>query len=79
MDEKKKEKIVGIVQIVAMAGYVFWLISSTVGKYIKEKKKNIKKEAKRQNKLNKLRYKQEKKKLREEYKKHGHGNAKVKL
>ena len=76
MDEKKKEKIVGIVQIVAMAGYVFWLTKSTVGKYIKEKKKNIKKEAKRQDKLNKLKYKQEKKKLREEYKKQG--NAKEK-
>lgn len=64
MDDKKRENIIFGVQVATVAGYILLVLSSTVGKYIKETKKNISRQAKRKDKLNKMKYKQDKKRLK---------------
>ena len=47
MEKEKKEKLVQIAQIGTVVVYVFLILHSTVGEYVKLMKKNIRKEAKR--------------------------------
>ena len=54
MEKEKKEKLVQIAQIGTVVAYVFLILHSTVGEYVKLMKKNIRKEAKRKDKLNAL-------------------------
>ena len=51
MEKEKKEKLVQIAQIGTVVVYVFLILHSTVGEYVKLMKKNIRKEAKRKDKL----------------------------
>lgn len=64
MDEKKKSKLIKIAQTTTVVVYVFLVLRSTVGKYIKETKKNIAKEAKRKDKINEAKYKKRLQKLK---------------
>lgn len=63
-NESRHEKLIFFIQAGTVAGYILLVLKSTVGKIIKETKKNIEKDAKRRDKLNKLRYKQKKRALR---------------
>ena len=64
MEGKKREKLIQCIEIGTVAGYILLVLKSTVGKYVKETKKNIKKEAKRKDKLNKMKFDKKKKALR---------------
>lgn len=64
MDENKRDKVISTVEIGVVALYIFMVLKSTIGKYVKETKKNIKKEAKRKDKLNKLKYKKKARRLK---------------
>lgn len=64
MEEKKRDKLIQLIEIGTVAGYILLVLKSTVGKYVKETKKNIKKEAKRKDKLNKLKFDRKKKAFR---------------
>lgn len=63
-NESKHENLIFFIQVGTVVGYILLVLKSTVGKIIKETKKNIEKDAKRKDKLNKLKYKQKKKALR---------------
>lgn len=63
-NESKHENLIFFIQVGTVVGYILLVLKSTVGKIIKETKKNIEKDAKRRDKLNKLKYKQKKKALR---------------
>ena len=64
MEADKKEKVVQLAQLGTVVLYVFLVLHSTVGQYIKNAKKNIKKEAKRKEKLRKEKYKQRRRRLK---------------
>ena len=53
MEKEKKEKIVQIAQIGTVVTYVLLILHSTVGEYVKLAKKNMRKDAKRKDKLKK--------------------------
>lgn len=69
MDDKKKERLVQAVQLTTVVIYILLVLKSTVGKYIKLTRKNMEREAKRKDKLNKVRYKTKKKELRDKARK----------
>ncbi len=64
MEKEKKEKLVQIAQIGTVVVYVFLILHSTVGEYVKLMEKNIRKEAKRKDKLKKQRYAKKKRELK---------------
>ena len=64
MEKEKKEKLVQIAQIGTVVVYVFLILHSTVGEYVKLMKKNIRKEAKRKDKLKKQKYAKKKRDLK---------------
>lgn len=64
MEKEKKEKLVQIAQIGTVVVYVFLILHSTVGEYVKLMKKNIRKEAKRTDKLKKQKYAKKKRELK---------------
>ncbi len=57
MEDKKRAKLITIIEAATVVCYILLVLKSTVGQYIKETKKLIKKEAKRRDKLNKMKYK----------------------
>jgi heme exporter protein D len=63
MEKEKKEKLVQIAQIGTVVVYVFLILHSTVGEYVKLMK-NIRKEAKRKDKLKKQKYAKKKRELK---------------
>lgn len=56
MDTEKRERTIRLVQAGTVAVYILLVLHSTVGQYIKLTKKNMEKEAKRRDKLNKAKY-----------------------
>lgn len=64
MEKEKREKLVQIAQIGTVVVYVFLILHSTVGEYVKLMEKNIRKEAKRKDKLKKQRYAKKKRELK---------------
>lgn len=51
MEDEKKKKLISTIQISTVVVYVLLVLKSTIGTYIKENKKRIKKEAKRKEQL----------------------------
>lgn len=64
MDDKKKDRLVQLIQFATVVIYILLVLKSTVGKYIKFVKKNMEKEAKRKDKLNKAKYIKKKRALK---------------
>lgn len=64
MDNKKRDRLVMLLQLATVVIYIFLVLKSTVGSYIKLLRKNMKREAKRKDKLNKAEYKRKKKMLK---------------
>ena len=64
MEKEKKEKLVRTAQIGTVVAYVFLILHSTVGEYVKLMKKNIRKDAKRKEKLKKQKYAKKKRELK---------------
>lgn len=64
MEDKKKSRIISGVQIAVVAAYALMVVRSTVGTFMKENKKRIKKEAKRKEKLAKAKFKKKMKKVK---------------
>lgn len=64
MEDKKRQKLITIIEAATVAGYILLVLKSTVGAYIKETKKLIKKEAKRRDRLNKEKHKKRMKKCK---------------
>ena len=64
LEADKKEKVVQLAQIGTVIAYIFLVMHSTVGEYLKITRKNMKNDAKRKEKLKKEKYKQKKRKLK---------------
>ena len=71
MEKEKKEKLVQIAQIGTVVVYVFLILHSTVGEYVKLMKKNIREDAKRKDKLKKQKYAKKKIELKRRKKRQG--------
>ena len=61
MDDKKKDRLVQMVQLGTVVIYILLVLKSTVGRYLKLTRKNMEREAKRKDKLNKAKYIKKKK------------------
>ena len=64
MDDKKKDRLVQLIQFATVVIYILLVLKSTVGKYIKLVQKNMERVAKRKDKLNKVKYINKKKALK---------------
>lgn len=64
MDDKKKDRLVQLIQFATVVIYILLVLKSTVGKYIKLVHKNMEREAKRKDKLNKAKYIKKKRALK---------------
>lgn len=69
MEDKKRAKLITIIEAATIACYILLVLKSTVGQYIKETKKLIKKEAKRKDKRNKAKHNKKMKTLKKKNKK----------
>lgn len=64
MEDKKKDRLVQMVQLATVVIYILLVLKSTVGRYLKLTRKNMEREAKRKDKLNKVKYIKKKKALK---------------
>ncbi|MGN1187677.1 MAG: hypothetical protein ACI4R6_04215 [Lachnospiraceae bacterium] len=64
MDDKKKDRLVQLIQFATVVIYILLVLKSTVGRYIKLVHKNMEREAKRKDKLNKAKYIKKKRELK---------------
>lgn len=64
MDDKKKDRLIQMVQLTTVVIYILLVLKSTVGRYLKLTRKNMEREAKRKDKLNRAKYIKKKRELR---------------
>lgn len=64
MDDKKRDRLVQMIQLGTVVIYILLVLKSTVGRYIKLTRKNMEREAKRKDKLNKAKYIKKKRMLK---------------
>lgn len=71
MEKEKRDKLVRAAQLGTVVAYVFFIMRSTIGEYVKLARKNMRKEAKRREKLRKSKYAKKKRKLKKQQRRKG--------